>query len=351
MREVNFGRVVIRPPQAIGIISFILLLPKLLLTEHHGNIVQMMDIKRKNILVTGGSGFLGSWVVEKLKKEGVKKITIPRSSKFDLREKNVCFDLVRGQDVIIHLAADVGGIGLNEEHPGKLFYDNASMGINLLEAARVQKVEKVVIIGTACSYAKYSPIPFREEDFWLGFPDEITGVYGMAKKMLLVQLQAYKKEYGLNSIYLILVNLYGPGDNFDPKYGHVIPSLINRMIEAKNKKQKKFSVWGTGSATREFLYAEDAARGIILALKNYNDTDPVNLGTGKEISIKDLVMLLSRIVKFDGEIVWDITKPDGQPRRCLDTTRAFENFGFRSSTSLEMGLKKTVDWYLRHKKI
>lgn len=308
----------------------------------------MIDIKRKKILVTGGSGFLGSCVVGQLVREGAKNITIPRSFQFDLREKGVCRKLLKDQDIVIHLAADVGGIGLNVEHPGKLFYDNASMGINLLEAARVNKTQKVVIIGTACSYAKYSPIPFREEDFWLGYPDEITGVYGMAKKMLLVQSQAYKKEYGLNSIYLILVNLYGPGDNFDPRYGHVIPSLIHRMIEAKNKKHRKFIVWGTGSATREFLYVEDAARAIISALKNYNDTEPVNLGTGREISIKDLVLLLQKIIKYNGDIVWDPAKPDGAPRRCVDTTRAWKYFGFKASTSFSKGLEKTVKWYLEN---
>lgn len=292
---------------------------------------------------------MGSWVVEKLKKEGVKDIFIPRSSIYDLREKSKCMEITKGQDIVIHLAADVGGIGLNEKHPGKLFYDNAIMGINLLEASRVNKIEKVVIIGTACSYAKYSPIPFREEDFWLGFPDEITGVYGMAKKMLLVQAQAYKKEYNLNSVYLILVNLYGPGDNFDPLYGHVVSSLIYRMIEAKNKKQKKFLVWGTGSATREFIYVEDAARGIIMAAKNYSDTKPVNLGSGREISIRELVLLLAEIIRYDGEIVWDSAKPDGQPRRCLDTSKALENFGFKAKISLENGLKKTVDWYMKNK--
>lgn len=309
----------------------------------------MIDFKSKRILVTGGGGFLGTWVVGQLKKEGVKYITIPKSSQTDLREKNNCFEIAKRQDIIVHLAADVGGIGLNEEHPGKLFYDNASMGINLLEAARINKAEKVIIIGTACSYAKYCPVPFREEDFWLGYPDEITGVYGMAKKMLLVQAQAYRKEYGLNSIYLILVNLYGPGDNFDPHYGHVIPSLIYRMVQAKIKRQKKFIVWGTGSATREFLYVEDAARGIVAAFKKYDGQDPVNLGTGREISIKDLVSMLKKLLKYEGEIVWDPDKPDGQPRRCVDTTGARDKFGFSAETSLENGLKKTIVWYMKNK--
>lgn len=291
---------------------------------------------------------MGSWVVEKLKKEGAKNITVPRAKEFDLREKKVCDRLAKNQEIIIHLAADVGGIGLNEEHPGKLFYDNASMGIHLLEAARKNNAEKFVIIGTACSYAKYTPVPFREEDFWLGYPDETTGVYGMAKKMLLVQAQAYKKEYGLNSIYLILVNLYGPRDNFDPRYGHVIPSLIYRMIQSKKNNEKNFSVWGSGSATREFLFVEDAARAIVSALKNYDSEQPVNIGTGEETSIRDLVLLLKKIIKYDGEIVWDPTKPDGAPRRCVDTSKAQKKFGFRTTTNLKKGLKKTINWYLNN---
>lgn len=309
----------------------------------------MVNIKKKNILVTGGAGFLGSWVVTRLKKGGVKKITIPRSHQFDLRKKAVCDRVVAHHDILIHLAADVGGIGLNEEHPGKLFYDNAAMGIHLLEAARKHHLEKVLIVGTACSYAKYTPIPFREEDFWLGFPDEITGVYGMAKKMLLVQAQAYRKEYGLNTIYLILVNLYGPDDNFDPRYGHVIPALIHRMLQAQKKKQKKFTVWGTGGATREFLYVKDAAEGIVSALKNYDGRDPINLGTGREISIKDLVLMLKKIIKYDGKIVWDPAKPDGQPRRCVDVTQAKMKFGFTATTSLEEGLKNTIEWYSKNR--
>lgn len=310
----------------------------------------MLNLKNKKIVVTGGNGFLGSWVVKYLQKAGIQSIKSPRSHNYDFREKQSCREVLQDQNIVIHLAAHVGGIGLNNDHPGQLFYDNALMGIQLLEAARLEGIEKVVIIGTACSYAKYCPLPFREEDFWLGYPDEVTGVYGMAKKILLVQSQAYQKEYGLNSIYLILVNLYGPGDNFDPVYGHVIPSLIHRLIEAKIEKKKKFTVWGSGSATREFLYVEDAAQGIIKALQNYNSTDPVNLASGSEISIKDLVMLLQKVIGYKGEIVWDLTKPEGQPRRCLDTSLAKSLFGFSATTSLSEGIAKTVNWYLKHKK-
>lgn len=309
----------------------------------------MFDIKKKKILVTGGAGFLGSWVVRQLRKEGAKNIIIPRSSQFDLREKDICRKVLTGQNIVIHLAADVGGIGLNADHPGKLFYDNAVMGINMIDAAKACEVEKLLIIGTACSYAKYTPIPFREEDFWLGYPDEITGVYGMAKKMLLVQAQAYRKEFGLNTIYLILVNLYGPGDNFDPRWGHVIPSLIYRMVQAKKRRDKRFTVWGTGSATREFLYAQDAAGGIVSALKHYDAQEPVNLGSGREISVKDLVVILKKLLKYDGDIVWDSAKPDGQPRRCVDTAQAKNKFGFVASTPLEEGLHKTISWYMKNK--
>ncbi len=309
----------------------------------------MLKIRNKRILVTGGAGFLGSSVVRQLQEEGAKYITVPRSNQFDLTRIEICKKIVRKQDILIHLAAYVGGIGLNRDHPGKLFFDNASMGINLLEAARMAQVEKVVIIGTACSYAKYCPVPFTEEDFWLGYPDEVTGVYGMAKKMLLVQAQAYRKEFSLNTIYLILTNLYGPADHFDPQYGHVIPSLIARMFVAKKKKQKRFTVWGTGVATREFLYVEDAARGILAALKKYDGEDPINLGSGEEISIKDLVLYLQKIIDYHGEIVWDTTKPDGQPRRSLSTSQAYKLFGFSAQISLIEGLKKTVDWYRSNK--
>jgi len=304
-----------------------------------------MKLAGKRILVTGGGGFLGSWVVEKMKKEGVREIVIPRSQEYDLREKNVCKKIVKNIDVIFHLAAYVGGIGLNDKFPGKLFYDNAIMGIQLMEEARKALVKKMIVVGTACSYPKYCPVPFVEEDLWNGFPDETTGVYGMAKKMLLIQAQAYRKEYGFSCIYVIPGNLYGPRDTFEEKYGHVIPSLIKRMIEVKKGRKKEFVVWGTGTATREFLYVEDAAEGLIAAIKKYDQDDPINLGTGREISIREVVELLQKIIKYEGKIVWDFTKPDGQPRRALNTIKARDGFGFKAKTSLETGLKKTVDWY------
>lgn len=308
----------------------------------------MFDLKNKHIVVTGGAGFLGSRVVKDLQKEGALRIKIPRSAEFDLRKQWVCQAVVKECDVLIHIAAHVGGIGLNQAHPGQLFYDNAVMGIHLLEEARRAGVQKTLIIGTACAYPKYCPVPFHEGDLWEGYPDEVTGVYGLAKKMLLVQAQAYRQEYGFNAIFLIPVNLYGPFDTFDKEHGHVIPSLILRMCEAKKKHQKKFVVWGSGTATREFLYVEDAACGIVQALKYYDDGDPVNLGTGEEISIKDLVLLLKKIINYQGEIVWDATKPDGQPRRSVDVNRAKAKFGFTAGTSLEEGLKKTLAWYLKN---
>lgn len=309
---------------------------------------EMLSLKNKRILVTGGGGFLGSWVVKELQKHEAKDIFVPRSQEHDLRHEDVCRKVVQNQDLIVHIAAHVGGIGLNKAHPGQMFYDNASMGIHLLEEARLAGVAKMLIIGTACSYPKYCAVPFHEEDFWSGYPDEVTGVYGLAKKMLLVQAQAYRKEYGFNAIYLMLVNLFGPGDNFDPANGHVIPSLIMRMTEAKRMRHKKFVVWGTGTATREFIYVADAARGIVAALINYNSEEPVNLGTGREISIKDLVHHIKDVVGYKGEIVWDPTKPDGQPRRVVDTSRAKTRFGFVATTPLEEGLKETYKWYLKN---
>lgn len=306
----------------------------------------MMSLKNKKIVVTGGAGFLGKWLVRSLKNEKPGKITVPLSKDYDLRNGSSCVKLFKGHDIVIHLAARVGGIGLNQDHPGQLFYDNAMMGLNVLESARKAGVEKVLIVGTACSYPKYCPVPFREEDYWLGELDEVTGVYGMAKKMLLVAAKAYCTEYGLKIVYPILTNLYGPEDHFDPKYGHVIPALITRMVEAKKKHSKNFSVWGSGSATREFLFIEDAANGLIRILKNCESTDPINLGTGQETSIRDLVLLLKNIIGYHGNIVWDPTKPDGQPRRCLDVSKISKETGFVSATTLEEGLRKTVDWYL-----
>lgn len=308
----------------------------------------MTRFNGKNILVTGGKGFLGSFVVREIQKEGAKNITVPSSTEYDLRDKEVCIGLLKNQDIVVHLAANVGGIGLNRDHPGQLFYDNAMMGLNLLEAGRINRIKKLLIVGTACSYPKYCPVPFREENFWDGRLDEITGVYGMAKKMLLVAASSYRKEFGLITIYPILVNLYGPKDHFDPKYGHVISSLIYRLIEAKKKKSSVFTVWGSGSATREFLYVEDAARGLVSALKKYDGEEPVNIGTGKETSIYDLVQLLKEIIGFAGQIKWDSKQPDGQPRRCLDVTQAHKLFGFKAETSLGEGLQKTVSWYLKN---
>jgi|SRR3989344_2411642 len=317
-------------------------------TVAHVSISTMLDLSHKKIVVTGGSGFLGSHVLAHLRKQGATQIFVPRSKEYDLREKEVCKKLVAGQDLLIHIAAHVGGIGLNKEHPGQLFYDNASMGIHLLEEARQAGVAKMLIVGTACSYPKYCPVPFSEENLWEGYPDEVTGVYGLAKKMLLVQAQAYRQEYGFNAIYLILVNLFGPGDNFDALHGHVIPSLIMRMIEAKEKRARQFVVWGTGTATREFIYVDDAAAAIVAAAQNYDGGDPVNIGTGREISIKDMVHTLKKVIGYTGEIVWDVTKPDGQPRRVVDTSRAKQYFGFEATTSLEEGLKKTIAWYLKN---
>lgn len=307
----------------------------------------MLDLHDKKILVTGGAGFLGSRVVNKLKNRGVPEeaITVPRSAEYDLRSMDVCKKVVQGQDVVIHLAATAGGIGLNREHPGKLFYDNAIMGIQLIEAARIANVKKMVIIGTICSYPKIIPVPFKEENLWQGYPEETNAPYGLAKKMLLVQAQAYRQEFGLNAIYLLPINLYGPGDNFNLSSSHVIPALIRKVDEAQKNERDYIDVWGTGMASREFLYVEDAAEGIVLAAEKYDKKDPVNLGAGFEITIKNLVMLICKLMGFKGEIRWDRTKPDGQPRRMLDVSRAEKEFEFRSHTSFETGLKNTIEWY------
>ncbi|KQC07601.1 MAG: GDP-fucose synthetase [Methanolinea sp. SDB] len=304
--------------------------------------------KDKTFLVTGGAGFLGSHLIEQMKEKGVvpENIRVTRSKTTDLRIWEHCVDAVQDIDVVIHLAAKVGGIGYNRENPATLFYDNAMMGIQLMEAARLEGVEKFVQVGTVCAYPKYTPVPFKEEDLWNGYPEETNAPYGVAKKMLLVQAQAYRQQYGFNAIYLLPVNLYGPRDNFDPESSHVIPALIRKFIDAKQSKSDTVEVWGTGSASREFLYVDDAARGIVLATELYNKPDPVNLGSGMEIPIKDLVALIGELTGFDGEIVWDITKPDGQPRRCLDVSRAREEFGFEAEMGFREGLKRTIEWYL-----
>lgn len=307
----------------------------------------------KNILVTGGAGFLGSRIVAKLVKEknvDPVKIRIPRSKEADLRLYRNCVQAVRDIDVVIHLAAKVGGIGFNKENPATLFYDNAIMGIQLIEAARREGVQKFVAIGTVCAYPKFTPVPFREEDLWNGYPEETNAPYGIAKKILLVQAQAYRQQYGFNAIYLLPVNLYGPGDNFDLESSHVIPALIRKMVDAKLEVKNEVVVWGTGKASREFLYVDDAAEGILLATEKYNKPEPINLGAGREISIIELVELIAKLVGYDGRISWDSSKPDGQPRRCLDTDKARREFDFEAKTELLNGLRKTIDWYVKNGK-
>jgi len=298
--------------------------------------------------VTGGAGFLGSFIVGKLVNEmkmDPRSVRVPRSKDMDLTKWKSCEKAVEGVDVVIHLAAKVGGIGFNKKYPATLFYDNAMMGIQLMEAARQAGVQKFVAIGTVCAYPKYTPVPFKEEDLWKGYPEETNAPYGLAKKILLVQAQAYREQYDFNAIYLLPVNLYGPRDNFHPEDSHVIPALIRKIFEAKESGESCFTLWGTGKPTREFLYVEDAAAGIILATEKYNKGEPVNLGSGWEISIKDLAELLLELIGFDGEVRWDTSKPDGQPRRLLNVSRAEKEFGFKSKVNLRDGLKRTIDWY------
>ena len=301
----------------------------------------------RRVLVTGGGGFLGKAVVRRLQEAGASDIFVPRSRDYDLRlPADIARALDDGRpDVIIHLAAVVGGIGANRENPGRFFYENAIMGIELMERARLAGVEKFVQIGTVCAYPKFTPVPFHEDDLWNGYPEETNAPYGVAKKMLLVQGQAYRQQYGFDVIHLIPVNLYGPGDNFDPASSHVIPALIKKCVDAREAAADQIEVWGTGSASREFLYVDDAAEGIVLGTERYDGADPVNLGVGREITIRELVELIARLTRFQGEIRWDTTKPDGQPRRALDTSRARELFGFVARTGFEDGLRRTIEWY------
>jgi GDP-L-fucose synthase len=304
----------------------------------------------KRVLITGGHGFLGSHLVKQLQELEPKELVVPTSKECDFRDLEQVRAIVQNKDLIIHLAAKVGGIGYNQEIPGEMFYDNLIMGAQLMEEARKAQVAKFVALGTICAYPKFTPIPFKEEDLWMGYPEETNAPYGLAKKMLLVQAQSYRAQYGYNAIYLLPVNLYGPGDNFNPRSSHVIPALIKKFVDAKQSNAKSVTVWGTGKPTREFLYVEDAARGIILASEKYNGAEPVNLGSSFEISIRDLAETIARVVGFEGKIVWDESKPDGQPRRKLDTSRAKESFGFESSTPFDKGLKKTVSWYIKQTK-
>lgn len=304
--------------------------------------------QNKRVLVTGGAGFLGSFVVEKLHARGCKNVSVPRSKDYDLVEMEAVkrLYLATKPDMVIHLAAVVGGIGANQANPGKFFYDNLMMGVQMMEVGRQVGLEKFVAIGTICAYPKFTPVPFHEKDLWNGYPEETNAPYGLAKKMLLVQAQAYRQQYGLNAIYLLPVNLYGPRDNFDPESSHVIPALIRKCLEAKDTGNDYIVAWGDGSPTREFLYVEDAAEAVLLAAELYNKSDPVNLGSAFEISIKDLMETLVQLTGFEGKIVWDTSKPNGQPRRKLDISRAEKEFNFRAKTPFKEGLRKTIEWYI-----
>jgi GDP-L-fucose synthase len=308
-------------------------------------------LKDKRITVTGGKGFLGGHLIKKLQGKGYRKIAVAGRPEYDLVNLG---DIQRmyedtKPDVVIHLAAKVGGIGFNQEHPASLFYDNIMMGVQLIHEGYLRKIDKFVALGTICAYPKFTPVPFKEDDIWNGYPEETNAPYGLAKKMMLVQSQAYRNQYGFNSIFILPVNLYGPGDNFDPSSSHVIPALIKKCVDAVASKEREIVVWGTGKATREFFYVEDAAEAIIMAMENYDKSDPVNIGAGFEISIRDLVGLILELTGFKGRVIWDETKPDGQPRRMLDTARAYHEFGFKARTDFRVGLAKTIEWYRNHR--
>jgi GDP-L-fucose synthase len=307
-----------------------------------------MAESKKRVVVTGGAGFLGSAVVQTLREHGYGDVFVPRSKDYDLRDQKMIMRLYQDArpDIVIHLAAVVGGIGANQTNPGNFFYDNAVMGIQMMEYARRFDVSKFVALGTVCAYPKFATVPFKEEQLWDGYPEDTNAPYGLAKKMMLVQAQAYRKQYGFNAIYLLPVNLYGPGDNFDLDSSHVIPSLIRKCVEAKESGLRQIVLWGDGSPTREFLYVEDAAEGIVLATERYSGSEPVNLGTGKEITIRDLAKLIAAEIKFTGELVWDTSRPNGQPLRCLDVTKAKQYFGFEATRGLHEGIARTVNWYL-----